>query len=116
MISTKKASEMLGICEITLEEWVKDKKIKCTYVGEDMYFKLEDVNSFIERTGIKLVTPDIDLQDLRKIFDVEFDDKGNKIVTDSNMNIQKLLSEQSKKNNTLNSDEIKDIINNLSKK
>lgn len=90
MISLKETAQILGIGEYTLKRWVDEKKIKCIYVEENIFFKQKDVDEFIEKTGIKLVKP----QSYTEALDM-------------------LHIEMSIKNNTLSDEKIKKLIENM---
>jgi len=115
MIGAKETAERLGIGVGTLRDWVLKGKIKCTFIEEEMWFESEDVNKFIEETGIKLLTPEASMNAVMKKLRLEATEKNGSLIADSHIEMTKFRLEQSKKNKTLNSEEIKELIENLTK-
>ena len=115
MISLKETTQILGIGEHTLKRWVDEGRIKCIYVDEEMYFEEKEVNTFTEKTGIRLIKPEDHTEALMK--ELEFIETENKNIfkfkfTGSDFNLDKLLSSLSAKNKTLSSEKIEKLIKN----
>lgn len=115
MIGLKKVSEMLGVCELTVREWVHEGKIKCTYLDNEMLFNADDVDEFIRETKIKLITPDHQMDEIMKFLDKDFSsiERSNCFVT--NKNTDTILNSYCEKNDVLTPDEIERLFNESSK-
>ncbi len=113
MISVKETAQILGIGEHTLKRWVDEGRIKCIYVDEEMCFEEKEVNIFIEKTGIKLIKPKVNIEVLMQELElVEIENKNIIKIKGSESDIDKIISYLSTKNKVLNSEKIAELIKN----
>lgn len=105
MIDLKKVSEMLGVCELTVKEWTKEGKIKCTYIDNEMFFNPNDIEDFINKTKIKLITPDHQMDELKEFLDNGF------YSAEGDKSMDNILNSYCKKNDVLSPEEIEKLFN-----
>ncbi|HOO74421.1 MAG TPA: helix-turn-helix domain-containing protein [Tepiditoga sp.] len=114
MTDIKTTASMLGISEFTLSEWVKDKKIKSIKINEELFFTEEDIKDFIEKTGIKLITPESHKESFDSFFKTDIKDQ---VIINSDLSSDEQINEFLKKlnneNSTLSPEEIEKIKNNI---
>ena len=116
MILLKETAQVLGVGEHTLKRWVDEKKIKCTYLEEEMFFEEKDVDDFIEKTGVKLIKPESHTKALiRELKMDEIGDRGIIDIKNSQLDIDKFLSEMNIENKTLDDKKINKLFDSLNK-
>jgi hypothetical protein len=113
MILLKETAKILGVGEHTLKRWVDEKRIECNYVNNEMVFEEKEVDDFIRKTGIKLVKPELHTEALMR--ELKLNNIQNNSIIDvknSQLDIDKFLSEMSVENNTLDDEKIKKLFEN----
>lgn len=99
MRSVQETAKILGIGEQTLQDWVNQGRISSVLENDTLFFTEENINDFISKYKIKLISPE------------QLTDKGRKFNSDAGLD----LDEYYKENYILAPDEIAKLIDKMNK-
>lgn len=99
MLALKEVAEILGVGTHTVAEWADQGRIEFVSVNDEYYFTKEDVDSFIAKTGIKLVEPMVFNSEAKDAFMKHFE-LGQ---------IGKMMNEHHEEHNVLTPEEIENL-------